>query len=146
MKIALPVIDTSTIYKDNPYTAPQFAIYNINRDKDNISFGINTIIKNPWNTSAHKKFSEDQLKCKCSHGKKENIEHKCEHYVLLSLIYDCSYLLANKYCSNTEISMRNSGITIINIPPIINQIDSAIKNFLIGASIASTHKHIHHAS
>ncbi len=146
MKIALPLIDASTIYKDNPYTAPKFGIYNIDGNKDNVSFGLNAIIDNPWNSSSCKLFNQDQLKCSCNKEEQERIEHKCEHYALLDLIYDCRYLLANKYCENTKKSMQSGGIAIVNVPPIITKIDTAIKNFLIGASLASTVKHIHHAS
>jgi predicted Fe-Mo cluster-binding NifX family protein len=88
----------------------------------------------------------EQRNCDCNTERQHNLRHKCEHYTLLEIIHGCTFLLASKYCLNTKTMMKNGGITIIKIPPIAKKIDTAIKNFLIGASLANTVKHIHHES
>jgi predicted Fe-Mo cluster-binding NifX family protein len=57
--------------------------------------------------------------------------HKCEHYSLLETLHDCSYLLANRYCRNTQKSLKQAGIKIFKLPVIISRLDIAIKNFII---------------
>jgi len=146
MKIALPVNNAMTLYRDNPHTAPKFAIYEIKNSQDCVIFTLASIVQNPWNIMREKNFDNNQVQCKCDFIKENTISHKCEHYALLDAINGCKYLLANQYCKNTKNTMRNGGIIISKIPPIINQIDMAIKNFLIGASLADTIKHIHHGS
>ncbi len=145
MTIAIPISNLQNVYHDNPYTAPKFAIYLINGSKTNITFSLKTIVNNPWMNRGCK-FEEDQLKCNCDEQRKNNMRHICDHYALLDLLSGCSYLLANKYCENTARTMDSGKITIFQIPPIIKKIDIAIKNFIIGASIASTLKHIHYES
>lgn len=146
MKIALPLNEKMSLYFDNPHTAPRFAIYNIEGTRDNIRFSLSSIVQNPWHSIKCNDFEEEQLKCNCSDERKNSIKHKCEHYSILESIKGCTYLLAYRYCLNTKQSLKNSGIKVLKVPPIINTIDMAIKNFLIGASLASTIKHIHHAS
>ncbi|MDD2906142.1 MAG: hypothetical protein PHC74_07560 [Sulfurimonas sp.] len=146
MKIALPLNDSLAIYHDNAHTAPKFGIYNIDTKALNIHVSLNTIIENPWNAIKCNEYEMEQKKCECNKERQQSIRHKCEHYTLLELIHGCSFLLANRYCQNTKTMMKNGGITIIKIPPIAKEIDMAIKNFLIGASLARTIKHIHHES
>lgn len=146
MKIALPVKDTLTIYKDNPYTAPKFAIYVIENLQNSIHFSLHSVVGNPLSVLKEQHFSEDEKKCSCPTEQQVNLMHKCEHYSLLESISECSYLLASKYCRNTQDSMSKAGIKIFQIPPIISNIDIAIKNFIIGVSLASKIKNIHNAS
>ena len=146
MKIALPVKDNLTIYKDNPHTAPKFAIYSIEKLHETIEYSLLSIIENPMSKLKDKKFEDGEIGCNCSVEKQDNLEHKCEHYSLLEILHECSYLLASKYCKNTQSSLKKAGIKIFKIPTIISRIDMAIKNFIIGASLASKIKNIHHAS
>lgn len=147
MEIAIPTDEKDTIYRDNAFTAPKFAIYSVLlEDKTNISFHLKFIIENPLQTLKCDGFKNEQLTCNCKGESSNNLHHVYEHYALLDAIGGCSYLLANHYCKNVIRSMKNGGITIYKIPPIIKKIDTAIINFLIGASFASPTQHIHYAS
>ena len=147
MEIAIPTDDQDAIYRDNAYTAPKFAIYLVHlEDKKNISFQLKSIVDNPLKSLKCDGFDVEELSCKCELGSSDNLRHVYEHYALLDAIGGCSYLLANRYCKNIVRTMNNGGITVYKIPPIIQKIDTAIKNFLIGASFASPAQHIHHAS
>jgi len=146
MKIALPIKDTLNIYKDNPHTAPKFAIYIIENINNTIHFSLHAIVDNPLSDLKCHQFTEEEKTCSCDAEEQKSLMHKCEHYSLLESIGDCTYLLANKYCINTRNSMKKAGIKIFQVPPIISKIDIVIKNFIIGASLANKIKNIHHAS
>ncbi|MDD2356600.1 MAG: hypothetical protein PHX13_01650 [Thiovulaceae bacterium] len=147
MQIAIPTDNENAIYHDNAYTAPKFSIYTIIiKNKTDISFSLQQIIYNPLSRLKCEDFDETQLKCSCDKEHASNLHHIYEHYSLLDLIAGCQYLLATRYCKNVIRSMKNGGILIYKIPPIIKNADNAIKNFLIGASFANTAQHIHHAS
>ncbi len=146
MKIALPVKDNLTMYKNNPHTAPKFAIYSIDKIHETIEYSLLSIIENPMSKLKDKMFDNEEIACNCSAEKQNNLEHKCEHYSLLETLHDCSYLLASRYCKNTQNSLKKAGIKIFKIPAIISRLDIAIKNFIIGASLASKIKNIHNAS
>ena len=146
MKIALPIENTLILYKDNPHTAPKFAIYDVEKIQNNIHFSLYSIIENKLSQVKNGEFDKKEKKCSCDEQRENNLRHKCDHYSLVEALNGCSYLLANKYCKNTKNSMKNGGIKIFKIPPIINKIDLAIKNFIIGDSLANQIKQIHHAS
>lgn len=146
MKIALPIDNTLNLYKDNPHTAPKFAIYDIKIMKESIHFSLSTILDNRLSKIKNNEFTNEEKKCLCDTERKENLRHKCDHYSLLEALDGCSYLLANKSCFNTQKSMRIAGITIFTIPPIISEVNMAIKNFIIGGSFANQIKQIHYAS
>lgn len=146
MKIALPINDTLTIYKNNPHTAPRFAIYIIEHKANGVYFSLSSIVENPLSKYKSQMFDQEQKSCECSAEREKNIEHICEHYSLLETLSDCSYLLANKYCKNTKSSMMKAGVVLFKIPPIINQIDIAIKNFILGVPLANNIRYIHNAS
>ena len=146
MKIALPVYDTATVYRDNPHTTPKFAIYDIDSVNNSIHYSLHSVVVNPLNRYKSQKFPESELLCSCSLERQNDLSHKCEHYSLLETISDCSYLLASKYCQNTKKSMKKAGIKVVKIPPIITQTNSAIINFIIGASLERNIQNIHHAS
>lgn len=147
MKIALPVNDTLTLYKDNPHTAPRFAIYDVVTTKNKeVYFSLHSVIENKFSQLKNAEFDEKERHCDCDILRQENLRHKCDHYAILELIGECSYLLANKYCNNTKKSMEQGGVKMFKIPPIINTLNTAIKNFIIGDSIANKIKQIHYAS
>jgi predicted Fe-Mo cluster-binding NifX family protein len=146
MKIAIPLHEQLTLYHNNPCTAPKFAIYLIEGDTSHIVFSLEVIVDNPWSGVKCDRYEDEQISCNCDPDRRKSMRHISEHYALLDAIGGCSYLLADRYCDNTTRALGNGGITIFKIPPIINKIDNAIKNFLIGASFASTVEHIHHAS
>ena len=147
MQIAIPTDNHNTIYRSNVYTAPKFAIYSVDSINDtDVRFSLHSIIDNPLNKLKCNSFDAVQLECHCDKESSSNPYHIYEHYALLDLIGGCEYLLASSYCKNVIRSMKNGGITIYKIPPIIKKIDMAIKNFLIGVSLANKAQQIHHAS
>jgi predicted Fe-Mo cluster-binding NifX family protein len=146
MKIAIPLNDQLSLYHSNPCTAPKFAIYAIEGDKTHLSFSLFSIVDNPWSRLTCADNADKAIACDCDPDRRNSLRHISEHYVLLEAIGECSYLLADHYCDNTLRAMKNGGIRIFKIPSIIKQTDMAIKNFLIGAQLANTMQHIHHAS
>ncbi|MBU0721647.1 hypothetical protein KJ877_09920 [bacterium] len=146
MKIAVPLDDNLLFYRNNPYTAPKFGIYTIDIKNAQVSFGISDIVDNPKYTHKSIRFNECQMRCECDFSAKKDINHICEHYALLETIGECSYLLADKFCDNTLNSLKNGGVKVFKIPTIINKTETAIKNFLIGASFANKIQNIHYAS
>lgn len=146
MKIVIPLNNDLNFYHDNPITAPRFAIYNIDIKRSHVSSSLETIIENAWNSTNNGKFQMSQIQCACDKNKCSDIEHITEHYFLLDSIGDCDYLLADHYCDNINRALDNGGITIYKIPPFIHKSDYAIKNFLLGVSLANTIQNIHHAS
>ena len=146
MKVAIPLDEKQTVYHNNPFTAPKFAIYNIDIDRFDVHFTLNNIVESPWGSSSYKKFKENIINCTCNKKTQDNIRHICEHYSLLEVIADCNYLLADHYCINTSRVLNKGGIKVFKIPSIINRTDLAIKNFLIGASFANRIQDIYNVS
>jgi len=146
LKIAIPLNDNQSIYHYNPYTAPKLAIYNIDIDRQDVQFALSNVVESPWKSNSNKKFKENVIKCDCNKKTQTNMSHICEHYSLLEVISDCSYLLADNFCANTSRALKIGGITVFKIPSIINRTDLAIKNFLIGASFANRIQNIYNAS
>lgn len=146
MKIAVPLDNQLNLYHDNPCTAPMFAIYLLEGDRSGLSFRRTTVVENPWLRVKCDAFAAEQIKCNCDPDRQKSLRHVSEHYALLDAIGGCSYLLADHYCTNTKRTLRNGGIKVFKFPAIIDQIDFAIKNFLVGASLVRSIKHINHAS
>jgi predicted Fe-Mo cluster-binding NifX family protein len=146
MKIAIPLDKDLMFYNDNPYTAPKFAIYFIEGNKTDISFKMLMILDNPRYMEVSDKVEEIQKKCDCDKERQVDMQHICEHYSILETINSCSYLLAIKYCHNTYKTLQRGGIKIFKIPSIIKKTETAIKNFLVGASFANRIQSIHNAS
>jgi len=146
MKIAIPLNNDLSFYHNNPITAPRFAIYNIDIKRSCVISSLDNIIDNPSNSTNNGKYTVSQIQCTCDENKCSDIKHISEHYFLLDSIGGCDYLLANHYCDNINRALDNGGITIYKISPFIHKSDYAIKNFLLGASLANTIQNIHHAS
>jgi predicted Fe-Mo cluster-binding NifX family protein len=146
MKIVIPLNNDLNFYHDNPITAPRFAIYTIEIKRSYVRTSLEHIIENPWNRTNNGKYEASQIQCACDQDRCADLAHISEHYFLLDSIGGCDYLLADHYCENIHRALVNGGITIYKIPPFIHQSDYAIKNFLLGASLANTIQNIHHAS
>lgn len=146
MKIAVPVDNELTYYRKNPFTAPKFAIYYIDADIYEVSFGIDNIVDNPQYGNREKNFCEAEMEGICPAQNKKNINHICEHYALLEIISGCTHLIASKFCENTYSALQKGCVDVFKIPSIINSTEMAIKNFIIGASIANKVKNISFAS
>jgi len=143
MKVAIPVDNNGVLYTHNPYTAPQFAVYEILGDKDYLHYKLIETRQNPKHTLMKQCFDNSQIHCDCLEEDANCFLHICEHYSLLEIIVGCEYLLAVRYCQNTVYTLGNGGIKIFQIPTIIKQTEIALKNFLIGAEYASKVSNIH---
>lgn len=146
MTIAIPLNKSMVLYHSNPITAQKFAIYNLKSNKSGITVALQCVVNNPWVNSEPECFTEEKVTCNCSIEQQNDMQHISHHYTLLDAIGGCSYLLADHYCHNTMRTLRNGGVSIYKVPPIIKQVNHAIANFIIGASLASTAEYIHHAS
>lgn len=146
IKIAIPLDNTLSFYHRNPFTAPTFAIYTIEDENKSVTYSLLKVIDNPWDSTNEGVYKECQIQCACDKETSSDIHHITEHYSILHAISACDYLLANYYCDNIFSALQNASIKIYKVPPFIHKVDMAIKNFLLGASLASTFKHIHHAS
>ena len=146
MKVAVPTDNELLFYHANPITAPKFSIYHIDGDYLNLTFSLVDIVINPWIVANKGVFDEEQINCRCDEEECFDIRHISEHYALLEVIGECDYMLADGYCKNTLNTLAKAGIKIFKIPSIIRKIDYAIKNFILGASLADNVKHVHYAS
>lgn len=146
MKIAIALTLNDRVYHQNPCTAPKFAVYCIDRIEDRVIYSLSAVFFNPASEKKVKAFTTDEMNCSCSIERQEEFSHACEHYALLDVIGGSNYLLADQYCKNTLRSLNNGGVSVYKIPSIINDVEMAVKNFLLGAYYASTIQHIHHAS
>lgn len=147
IKIAIPLDNTMSFYHRNLFTAPTFAIYIIkNENKRITTFSLLKVIDNPWNSINNGEYKECQIQCACDKEISSDIQHITEHYAIFHAIGTCDYLLVDYYCDNISQVLKNADIKTYKVPPFIHKVDMAIKNFLLGVSLASTLKHIHHAS
>lgn len=146
MKIAVPFSRDLELYRKNPSTAPKFGIYEICLEKSSVDIHLLRVEMNPWCQQSCELFDEDAANCACDETRKKDIRHITEHYALLELLSGCSYVLADHYCDNTKRALNNGGIHVFKYPTVIRTAENAIKNFIIGASLANTVEHIHYAS
>ncbi len=146
LKIAVPFSRELELYRQNPSSAPKFGIYDIQLEKNSVDIRLLSVEMNPWCVSNCDLFDEDATNCACDEDRQNDIRHITEHYALLELLSGCSYLLADHYCDNTKRALNNGGIHIFKYPTIIRTTENAIKNFIIGASLANTVEHVHYAS
>lgn len=146
MTIAIPLTSKLSFYHNNPFTAPKIAIYTIKKESQKLLYAQSKIIDNPWGIVNNGEFQQQQIVCECPDNECMDIQHITEHYALTDAIAGCSYLLAGKYCENVFRTVNNCGIEIFQIPPIINSVENAIKNFILGVSLADKLQHIHYAS
>jgi len=147
MKFAVPVDASKAIYSHNPCTAPKFAVYTVHYEDQEVYYALVGYVENPWNRSEGDMVCDPNMRLgECSDDEKQDLKHVSEHYAVLEAISGCSYLLVQSFCENTKRSMRNAGVKLFQIPPFITKTDKAIKNFLIGAKIADSVEHVHHAS
>jgi predicted Fe-Mo cluster-binding NifX family protein len=146
MKIAVPFSRELDLYRQNPSTAPKFGIYDIQLEKNSVNIRLLSVEMNPWCEGSCDLFDEDAANCACDEARRNDVRHITEHYALLDLLSECSYVLADHYCDNTKRALNNGGIHIFKYPTIIRTAENAIKNFIIGASLANTVEHVHYAS
>jgi len=147
MKIAVPFSRELELYRHNPSTAPKFGIYEIERSNESIAVRLLCIEANPWCEHHCDAFADaDASNCACDEKRQRDIRHITEHYALLEVLVGCSYVLADHFCKNTKKALDNGGIRIFKYPSVIRTAENAIKNFIIGASLANTVEHVYYAT
>lgn len=146
MKIAVPFGNQLELYRLNPTTAPKFGIYDIDSTKNGVNIRLISVEMNPWCKNSCEAFDATAEQCACDDIRQNDIRHITEHYALLEVLSGCRYVLADAYCDNTRRALNNGGITLFKYPSVIRSAEGAIKNFIIGASLAYTVEHIHYAS
>lgn len=147
MIVAIPIDPMMRVYHKNPSTSHQFALYEINGNREDVRYRHIETKLNPWAKWNGEMACNPQMKeCDCNAVMVQDPQHICEHYVLLQVIGKSDYLIVDKYCLNTLYAMRNVGIKIHKIPPFTKTVEEAINHFIIGAQIANHLQHIHPAS
>ena len=142
MEIAIPIDEQLSLYRKNPFTSPRFAIYQVDL-ANKVVITQKRVVENPL-AKINGHFETDQINGSCSN--QSELKHICEHYSILEVLSKVSFLLACSSCTNLKKSLKNVGITIYQIPPIIQEVETALKNFLIGASYANKTQDIHNVS
>lgn len=146
MKIAVPFGKQLELYRLNPSTAPKFGIYDIDCTSSEIQIRLLRVEMNPWCKNSCDVFDTKAEQCDCDEERQNDIRHITEHYALLEVLGGCRYVLVDAFCDNTKRALNNGGITVFKYPSVIRTAESAIKNFIIGASLANTVEHVHYAS
>jgi len=132
MKVAIPLEKDGEIYNGNPWTAPNFVIYEITSKKEVIEYEKIEERSNPW-LEKDESLICDPMMCSdgCSEIIKADLNHLADHYIILEVVNACSYLLANTFCSNVEKVLKNGGIEIYQFPVFIKNPEIALNNFII---------------
>ena len=146
MKIAIPFSRELELYRHNPSTAPKFGIYEIETDNECIAVRLLSVQVNPWCEHSCDNFPDSDASCACDETRQQDIRHITEHYALLEVLVGCSYVLADHFCKNTKRVLGYGGIRVFKYPSVIRTAENAIKNFIIGASLANTVEHVYYAS
>ena len=132
MKVAISLEKDGHIYTGNPWTAPNFVIYEITQYENLIEYKKLEEKENPW-LEEDESLICDPMMCSdgCSDIIKADINHLADHYIILEIVNGCSYLLANTFCSNVEKVLRNGDIKIHQFPVFIKNPDMALNNFIV---------------
>ena len=142
MKVLIPVTNQTNVFHDNLFRAPQFAVYSIDNKSSNVYCSLMDVIQNPYSYL----FNNDKSLCE-NHGICDpdncTLQHLQEHYSLTRNMDSCDYILADHFCETMTKALKEKGINIYKISPFLHKSDIAIKNFLLGVSLASTLQHIH---
>jgi len=142
MKVLVPINNRSDVYHNNLFKAPHFALYIIDSTEFNVYCTLKDVMENPYysldensQVSANKYGICDSENC--------TIQHLNEHIILSQQMADCDYILADHFCDTIIKALNDKGINIYKISPFLQSSDAAIKNFLLGVSIANTIQNIH---
>jgi predicted Fe-Mo cluster-binding NifX family protein len=148
VKVLVPVKNETDVYHDNIFSAPRFALYSIDikesidKNASRVYYACEYIIENPKLDSEHHEYAgqRDHGICNaefCSDA------HYNLHYELSKSIDECDYILVNHTCETMMRALKETGINLHKISPFLRKTDIAIKNFILGVSLASTLQHIH---
>lgn len=146
MKFAVPFTECLDLYRDNALTAPKFGIYSLRGKGASKTILMTEVLANPLGKMETCTFDKAMMHCTCPPGRREAFSHRLLHYGLLEILEGCDYLLANHGCDNLRTALARGGIKLFLYASFIRRTDHAIKNFIIGASLADTVQHINNAS
>lgn len=142
MKVLIPVKNQTDVYHDNLFRAPLFAVYSVENKNSNFHCSLIDVIQNPY--SSHFNYGtalyENNMICDTENC---SLQHLQEHYNLSKEMDIYDYVLTDHCCETMTSALKEKGINIYKISPFLQKSDIAIKNFLLGASLASTIQHIH---
>ncbi|UFH58424.1 NifB/NifX family molybdenum-iron cluster-binding protein [Sulfurovum mangrovi] len=142
MRVVIPVKNRTDVFHDNMFKAPLFAVYTIDHIEPNVYCTCIDIINNPY--SSPDDISPEHFE---NHGicdpESCTMEHITEHYILSHRMKSCDYVLADHFCANMTKALQEKGVAIYKISPFLHSPDIAIKNFILGVSLASKLQHIH---
>ena len=74
------------------------------------------------------------FECSCPDELTQDTTHILSHYHLIEILHDCDVVLAKSICGNTKRIFEYVGISVYKIPPIIQQEQHAINNYIVGNS------------
>ena len=142
MKVLIPILNQTDVYHDNLFRAPSFAIYSIDNRSKNVYCSLTETIQNPY-SCLHRNNATvcdnygicDQESC--------SQQQKEEHFHLIQRMTNCDVILADHFCDTITTALKEGGIRLYKLSPLIKKPDIAIKNFLLGVSLASTLQHIY---
>lgn len=140
IKVLLPLTQTKEVYHDNFFKAPHFGIFSIDNQKRDVYCRLETLVANTYSCSGDPTHCANRGMCDQSQC---SIEHMEDHYKFSQSIKGCDYVLADRYCDTMAEAFRSSGIALYKLSPFLHTSEIAIKNFLLGVSLASTLRHIH---
>ena len=142
MKVLIPILNQTDVYHDNLFRAPSFAIYSIENRSKNVYCSLTETIQNPFSCLYEKDMTTcdnygicDQKSC--------SMQHKEDHFNLIKSMTHCDVILADHFCDTITTAIKEGGIKLYKLSPFLKKPDVAIKNFILGASLASTLQHIH---
>ncbi len=142
MKVLIPIKSKTDLYHDNPVRAPYFALYKIDNIGSFFVYMLEDIIENPQLLPNNNEdaFINNHGICDQKHCSKEHVD---AHYNLTEKLHGCDYILIDHYCKTVTNVFETVGVKTYKLSPFLQTTDIAIKNFLLGASLASTLQHIH---
>lgn len=143
MKVCIPVQNDTNVYHNNLFRAPHFALFDVDKDANgSVSYHLDKTIDNPFQGNASAEPDScpnrgicDQEDC--------TVEHFNEHFSLSHSIKKCDYILADYFCDTMTKALRSEGVKLYKISPFLRDTDIAIKNFILGESLADKLQDIH---
>jgi len=117
MRVAVPVWDDSLKVFKNAGHTPFFAVFDVSGGMFK-SYNFIELRKNPRVKEDHEHECESEKTGKCSHegeNEAEKLAHKEDHRIMAEIIKDCKYLVADKCCKNTKITMNDAGIDVVAV-------------------------------
>lgn len=137
IKVCIPVQHDTDVYHNNLFRAPHFALFSVDIHQDgSVTYQFDKTIDNPFqghDTAASDTCPNrgicDQDNC--------TVEHFNEHFTLTKTMKKCDYILADYFCDTMTKALKSEGVRLYKISPFLKHTDIAIKNFILGESLAN---------